>query len=108
VIDDPDIFRAAKLMIDQYGDEAPVRATRRVEELLHDGNGFGAAIWRQVVTAIEELRGRHAGTPSMIQDMIDARIAKNMVRDAKRGSRFANWFKHWLRRFEKSSRAMIK
>lgn len=56
MIDDPDIFRAAKLMIDQHGDEATRRATRRANDLERGGDSDACAIWRQIVTAIEELR----------------------------------------------------
>lgn len=59
VIVDPDIFRAAKLMIDQHGDEASRRAERRANDLEKGRDSGGCAIWRQIVTAIEELqRGR--------------------------------------------------
>jgi len=34
VISDPDIFRAAKLLIDQHGDDAELSASGRAEELL--------------------------------------------------------------------------
>jgi hypothetical protein len=34
MIDDPDILRAAKLLIDQHGEDAPMRAARRPDELL--------------------------------------------------------------------------
>jgi hypothetical protein len=35
LIDDPDIFRAAKLLIDEYGDDAPIRAAQRADKLLN-------------------------------------------------------------------------
>jgi hypothetical protein len=62
VIDEPDIFRAAKLLIDQYGQAADSRAIERVPQLLNHGDTEGALIWRRIVAAIEELgRGRRAG-----------------------------------------------
>ena len=33
-MDDIDIWRSAKLLIDQHGDEAPIHAAMRVDELL--------------------------------------------------------------------------
>ena len=33
MIDDPDIFRAARLLINQHGDDAPMREARRADEL---------------------------------------------------------------------------
>jgi len=62
VIDDPDIFRAAKLMIDQHGADAPIRAAQRCEELAELGDFDGVVVWRQIVAAIEDLqRGRREG-----------------------------------------------
>jgi hypothetical protein len=62
MIDDPDIFRAAKLLFDRHGDDAPVRAARRSDELQDAGDIQGAVLWRQILQAIEELRrGRREG-----------------------------------------------
>ncbi len=64
MIDDPDIFRAAKLMIDQHGADAPIRAAQRADELLEEGDVDGAAVWRRILEAIEELqRERREGEP---------------------------------------------
>jgi hypothetical protein len=56
MIDDPDIFRAAKLLIDQHGDDAALRARQRAKELLEDGDLDGNAVWRRILAAVEELR----------------------------------------------------
>ena len=58
MISDLDIYRAAKLLIDQHGEDAPIRAADRADELLQDGDGDteGAAIWRAIMSAIEELQ----------------------------------------------------
>ncbi len=64
MIDDPDIYRAAKLLIDRHGPDAPMRAAQRVDELLADGDMEGSAVWRRILEAIEELqRGRRDGEP---------------------------------------------
>lgn len=34
-----DIYRSAKLLLDQHGDEAPIHAAMRVDELLDAGDG---------------------------------------------------------------------
>jgi hypothetical protein len=58
-IEDPDIFRAAKLMIDQHGEEAALQAAQRADHLLDDGDLKGSVVWRRIAAAIEELwRGR--------------------------------------------------
>jgi len=62
--DDPDIFRAAKLLIDQHGENAPLRAAERADQLLEAGDMIGATTWRRILAAIEELRrGRREGEP---------------------------------------------
>jgi hypothetical protein len=51
MISDPDIFHAAKLVIDQRGEEAPSYAAGRADELLEegdiDGALGGAASWQR-------------------------------------------------------------
>jgi hypothetical protein len=62
VVDDPDISRPAKLMIDQHGEEAVLQAAQRADKLLEDGDLEGSVIWRRIAAAIEELqRGRRKG-----------------------------------------------
>ena len=51
-----DIFRAAKLVIDRDGDEAALYAAARTAVLAGEGDVEGAAVWRQVTAAPEELR----------------------------------------------------
>ena len=64
VIDDPDIFRAAQLMIEQHGPEAPLRASMRADQLLAERDAEGSAVWRRILEAIEELtRGRREEEP---------------------------------------------
>jgi len=59
---DPDIFRAAKLLIDQQGENAGLRAAERADQLLEAGDMIGAATWGRILKAIEELRrGRREG-----------------------------------------------
>ena len=56
MIDDPDIFRAAKLLIDQHGQEAAIRAAQRADALMDEGDVDGAVVWRRILEAIEEQR----------------------------------------------------
>jgi len=56
MIDDPDIFRAAKLLIDQHGDDAPIRAAQRADVLLEEGDLDGALVWRRILDAIDEMQ----------------------------------------------------
>jgi hypothetical protein len=56
MIDDSDVFRAAKLLIDQHGDDDAIRAAQRVDQLADEGDLDGAAVWRQILEAIDELQ----------------------------------------------------
>jgi hypothetical protein len=59
MFNDPEIFQAAKLLIDQHGEDAAMRAAQRADELLDGGDMDGAVVWRRILEAIEELqRGR--------------------------------------------------
>jgi hypothetical protein len=59
---DPDIFHAAKLLIDQYGADASLEATEQADWLLERGDMEGAVLWRWIFAATEELkRGRREG-----------------------------------------------
>ena len=55
VIREIDIWRVAVLMVNRYADEAKPNSDRRAEELATDGDHAGAAIWRRVKVAIEQL-----------------------------------------------------
>jgi hypothetical protein len=52
---DLDIYRSAKLLIDQHGDEAPIHAAMRLDELHEAGDMAGRATWRRILAAIDEL-----------------------------------------------------
>ena len=50
--------RAAKALINQPGDEAPIHAAMRADELLDAGDPGGRAVWLRVLKAIEVLLDR--------------------------------------------------
>jgi len=53
---DLDIYRAANLLIQQYGaNEAPLIAAKRADALLSLGEMDGQRAWKAVVAALEEL-----------------------------------------------------
>ena len=56
MISDLDAYRGAALFIKQRGDDAELRAAERADELLEQGDLDGAATWRLILAAIEELR----------------------------------------------------
>ncbi len=51
-----DIYRAAKLYIDQHGDQAALQAAMRSDELFDTGDLDGAATWRMIIKAIEVMQ----------------------------------------------------
>ena len=56
MIEDPDIYQAAKLIMDQQGEEAATFAAGRAELLLEEDDIDGALVWRRILEAIEELQ----------------------------------------------------
>ena len=54
-MDELDIYRSAKALIDQHGNDATIHAAMRADELLDEGDLDGAATWRRVIQAIKEL-----------------------------------------------------
>jgi len=55
-MEDIDIWRAAKLLIDRHGAEAHLHADLRIDELTEDGDQIGAAAWRKIRQAVLELQ----------------------------------------------------
>jgi hypothetical protein len=52
---DLDIWRAAKLLVDQHGANAPIRAAQQADELLASGDIEGRAAWLRILNAVKEL-----------------------------------------------------
>jgi hypothetical protein len=55
VIPEIDIWRAAQLMLKRYGDNALEESAVRANELALAGDNDGAATWRRIMTAVEQL-----------------------------------------------------
>ncbi len=56
LVSDLDIYRGAKLLVDQHGEDAATEAAMRADAMLEKGDMAGAATWRRIVKAIEELQ----------------------------------------------------
>ena len=56
MISDPDIWRAAQLIVKRHGADAAIVAAQRANELFEDGDPDGAAIWKRILHAVEELQ----------------------------------------------------
>ena len=53
---DLDIWRAANVLVKEYGDEAALMAARRCDALLANGDVDGERVWKSILRAVEELR----------------------------------------------------
>ncbi len=50
-----DIYRSANEIIKQHGEDAPIHAAMRADELMETGDMDGRVVWLRIVKAIEEL-----------------------------------------------------
>ena len=50
-----DIYRSAKLLIDQHGEDAAIFAAQKADKCLESGDLDGKAVWMGVIRAIKEL-----------------------------------------------------
>ena len=55
-LEDIDIWRAAKLLIEQHGPRAGNDALARAGDLKAGGDEAGAEVWLRIFEAVEELR----------------------------------------------------
>jgi hypothetical protein len=67
MVSDLDIFRSAKVLVDQYGDGAPLRAGIKAERFSKAGNLEGAAVWVRILTAVEELLNKDRPPETSVQ-----------------------------------------
>lgn len=55
MVDDPDIWRAANMLVKRHGADAAVVAAQRADGLLAAGDPDGCAIWKRILAAVAEL-----------------------------------------------------
>ncbi len=55
---DLDIHHTANELIKQHGEDAPIHAAMRADEILEAGDLDGQATWKQILKTIEELQSR--------------------------------------------------
>ena len=58
MIPEIDIWQAAQLMLKRYGDNALEESAARANELAHSGDVDGAATWRRIMAAVEQLANK--------------------------------------------------
>ena len=51
-----DIWRSAKIYLNNYGEDAVIHASLRADKLLDQGDYNGSLVWRRVIKVIEELQ----------------------------------------------------
>jgi len=61
-----DIYRTAHLLIDTYGDMAPVGAAIKVDQCQMAGDEPGRTVWLRIVDAVEELMDTETVPPNAI------------------------------------------
>ncbi len=61
MVDDLDIYRAAKLLIEKHGDEASIHAAMQADAMLETGDMDRAAVWRRILKAVKELLNARPG-----------------------------------------------
>ncbi len=52
---DIDTYRAANVLIQKHGEDAPILAAMRADQLMETGDMDGRAVWIRIVKAVEEL-----------------------------------------------------
>ncbi len=50
-----DIWQAAKIMIDRFGNDAIIDSAKRADELADEGDYEGSAVWQRIMRAADEL-----------------------------------------------------
>ena len=56
MISDLDIYRAANLLIDRYGEGALTEAAQMIDRMLAEDDSEGRIVWRRIKRAIEALQ----------------------------------------------------
>ncbi len=56
MIPDLDIYRSANVLVKRHGQDAPIHAAMRADELLEAGDLDGCAVWKRILRAVEELQ----------------------------------------------------
>ena len=60
-----DIFCSANILVKRYGEDAAIEAAMRADAMLDRGDMNGAAVWKRIVRAVEEIqrKERHSEDP---------------------------------------------
>ncbi len=64
---DLDIYRTANVLIREHGQDAPIHAAMRADELLEAGDLDGCAVFKRLLRAVEELLRAEPGPGASLQ-----------------------------------------
>ena len=64
MISDPDIWRAANLLIQRHGADAEIEAAKSADQMLGRADLDGHAVWKQITRAIVALQAPADGPPN--------------------------------------------
>ena len=64
---DIDIYRTANVLVKQHGQNAPIHAAMRADELLEAGDMEGCAVFKRVLKAIEEMLSKERPPGASLQ-----------------------------------------
>ena len=67
VISDLDIYRSARVLIDQHGEDAPIWAAQKADAMLERGNLDGECLWLMNLGAIETLQATERPEGTVVQ-----------------------------------------
>lgn len=58
MVEEIDIYRSAQVLIRQRGEDAPIVAALVMDQMLAKGDLEGLAVWKRIVSAVDELLAR--------------------------------------------------
>ncbi len=58
MVDDIDIWRSAKLLVEEHGNTATFHAAMKADAMLDKGDLDGYAVWKRIVRAVREMLDR--------------------------------------------------
>ena len=56
MVEEIDIWRSARVLIRQHGEQASIEAAKLADAMLERGDLDGLAVWKRVMAAVEELQ----------------------------------------------------
>ncbi len=67
MIPDLDIYRSAQVLVKRHGQDAPIEAAMRADELLEAGDLDGGTVWTRILRAVEKLLSKERPDGATVQ-----------------------------------------